>query len=664
MKKLFTPIRIGKLEIPNRVVMPAMHMNYTMGGEVSAQLIDFYDERANGGAGLIIIGGCAIDKAGGSPLFVGLDKERFVPGLKKLTESIHRYESRVFAQLYQAGRYSFSFLTGQSAVAPSPIPSSFTRETPRQLEVDEIRTVVDAFGAAAERAKRTGFDGVEILGSAGYLICQFLSPLTNERADEYGGSYENRMRFPLEVIRAVREAVGESFPVLIRVAGNDFMPGSNTNDEIKTFCRTYEEAGVNAINVTGGWHETKVPQLTYTVPQAGYVYLAHRIKRAVGVPVIASNRINDPDRAEAILLQHQADLVAIGRALIADPMFLRKVAEGREEEIARCIGCNQGCFDAVFQGKPVGCLVNARAGREKELSVEPAPQLRRILVAGAGPAGMEFARVAAMRGHQVQVHEKGGELGGQFSIGCTLREKWDFYSLIEYLATQLDLLDVDVSLFSEVTAELVEREKPDVVVAATGARPRMLDIPISEKAQVVSPLQVLRGEVEVGDSVAIIGGGAVGCDVALHIAREGAIDAETAYFLLDNEAETPETIRELIRDGGRKVTIIEMLDRAGNGIGKTTRWVVFQDMRRRGVEILTETTAQEITEKEVIVETPEGRLGVPADTVILAVGAEPENKLCTSLEGTGYEVIRIGDAQEPRNALEAISESMQAAIKV
>jgi len=664
MKKLFTPIRIGKLEIPNRIVMPAMHLNYTMGGEVSDQIIDFYDERADGGAGLIIIGGCAIDKAGGSPLFVGLDEERFAPGLKRLTESIHRHESRVFAQLYQAGRYSFSFLTGQSAVAPSPIPSSFTRETPRELEADEIRAVVDAFGAAAERAKRTGFDGVEILASAGYLICQFLSPLTNKREDDYGGSYENRMRFPFEVIQAVREAVGESFPVLIRVAGNDFMPGSNTTDEIKTFCRTYEEAGVDGINVTGGWHETKVPQLTYTVPQAGFVYLAHRIKRAVGVPVIASNRINDPDLAEAILNQRRADLVAIGRALIADPMFPRKAAEEREEEIAPCIGCNQGCFDAVFQGKPVGCLVNARAGREKEMAIEPASHPRRILVAGAGPAGMEFARVAAMRGHQVQVHEKGGELGGQFTTGCTLREKWEFHNLIEYLDTQLGLLDVDVNLFSEVDDELVERETPDIVVVATGARPRTLDIPISDNAKVVTPSEVLRGEVEVGDTVAIIGGGAVGCDVALHLAREGAIDAETAYFLLDSEAETPETIRELIRDGGRKITIIEMLDRAGNGIGKTTRWVVLQDLRRRGVEILTEATAREIEGKEVMVETPEGRLAVPADTVIMAVGTESENQLCRSLEGKGVEIICIGDAIEPRNALEAISESMQAAIKV
>ena len=383
---LFTPIAINGMELANRIVMPAMHLNYTMGGEVTDQLIDFYRERAEGEAGLIFIGGCGIDQAGAGFLMIGLHDDKFLPGLKRFVKEVRVGDVKLGTQLYHAGRYAFSMVTGTQSISASEVPSKMTGEVPHALTIEEIAGVQDAFGDAAARTREAGFDCVEICGSAGYLISQFLSPLTNLREDQYGGPFENRVRFGVEVVQNVRRKVGDDFPVFVRVAGSDFMEKSHTNRESAEVCKRFEQAGADAINVTGGWHETRVPQLTMGVPRGAYVYLAHGIRHQVSVPVVACNRINNPTLAERTLAQGNADLIGVARGFIADPQFAKKAREGRTSEIRCCIACNQGCFDSVFQGKPVRCMVNARVGREAESKVEPAGKKKKIVVAGGGPA--------------------------------------------------------------------------------------------------------------------------------------------------------------------------------------------------------------------------------------------------------------------------------------
>ncbi|MEJ2717101.1 MAG: NADH:flavin oxidoreductase [Deltaproteobacteria bacterium] len=384
--KLFEPISIGPVSLANRIVMTAMHLNYTPNGEVNDKFIDFYRARACGGVGLIIVGGAEIDdEACGIDLFLSIKDDRFIPGLKRYTDSIHEEGGKSAVQLYMAGAYSFCGMKGLPVLAPSEYVSQLSRQKTTAMTLEDIERVQQDFVQAARRAKEAGFDAVEVLGSAGYLICQFLSPKTNSREDEYGGPLENRMRFGLEVVQKVRQEVGPETALIVRVAGNDFVPGSHTNNEARVFARACQEKGADCINVTGGWHESRVPQITMDLPQAGFAYLARGIKENVDVPVVSCNRINDPLIAEEVLHQGVADLIGMGRGLIADPEFPNKAREGRFDEIRRCVACNQRCFDHVFMLRPVGCIVNPAAGREAETQITRTDRPKKILVAGAGP---------------------------------------------------------------------------------------------------------------------------------------------------------------------------------------------------------------------------------------------------------------------------------------
>jgi len=409
---LFSPIQINSLLLKNRIVMTAMHLGYTPGGKVTDRLVEFYSLRARGGAGLIVVGGCTIDPWAGMADMISIMDDTFLSGLERLARAVKAEGARIAAQLYQAGRYAHSsMIGGRKPFSASAVRSRFTGETPRALELGEISGVQDRFAEAALRAVKAGFDAVEILGSAGYLVSQFLSPLTNLREDRYGGSFENRMRFGIEVVEKVRKAVGPSYPIFMRLAGNDFMPGSNTNREAAIFASELENAGVDCFNVTGGWHETRVPQLTMHVPRKVFTYLAEGIRSAVSVPVIASNRINDPGLAEEVLKEGQADLITMARSLLADPDLPNKALQGNENLIIHCIACNQGCFDQVLKYEPVTCMVNPAAGMESELQVAPAPKKKKVLVVGGGPAGMKAAITASDRGHQVILVERSHRLG-------------------------------------------------------------------------------------------------------------------------------------------------------------------------------------------------------------------------------------------------------------
>lgn len=660
LDRLFSPSRIGNLELPNRVVMTAMHLNYTPGGRVSDRIVAFYEERARYGLALAIVGGCSVDEYSGSPDMLSLKEDCDKDGLKRLTQAVHQVGGKICAQLYHAGGYAHSFfLGGKQALSPSGVFSRFTKETPKEMTRSEISWVIENFARAAGRAKEAGFDAVEILASAGYLISQFLSPLTNKRQDEYGGPLENRMRFGLEVLRAVRQEVGSNYPVICRIAGNDFVPGSHTNEEARLFANSLDQEGVDAINVTGGWHETRVPQLLMSIPHASFTYLSRGIKEAVKVPVIACNRINDPLIAEEVLREGCGDFVGMARAFLADPQILLKSKEGRLGEIVHCIGCAQACFDHVFMMKPVSCLMHPRSGREFEIKEEPTPRPKKVWVIGGGPGGMMAAATAARRGHHVTLFEQEGEPGGQLRLAGAPAMRRDFRQATRDLAVQAQVSGVKVRLGERIDRGKIRRGKPEAVILATGARPLIPDIPGIHSPHVVTAWDLLAGKATVGKEVLIIGGGAVGCETALHLCESGTISAEAFKFLAFQKAESWEVLERLITRGWRKVIIVEMLDRIGQDIGISTRWAMLQDLHRFGVKVLTGARAKEIHENGVVVLRGEKEEKIPCDSVVLAMGSSPSEDLSQRLVGMVPEIHVIGDAKGPRKALDAIWEGYE-----
>ncbi|MEW5913387.1 MAG: FAD-dependent oxidoreductase [Thermodesulfobacteriota bacterium] len=664
---LLSSITLNQLQLRNRIVLPAMHLNYTMDqGKVTDQLVEFYRERARGGAGLVIVGGCAINDLAGGPIFVSIKKDEDIAGLARLTSAVKAEGAAMGAQLYMAGAYSHPALIGTVPVSSSVHVSGYTKAECRALSLEEIGQVQDDFVAAARRAQEAGMDMVEILGSAGYLICQFLSPAINQRRDQYGGSLENRMRFGLEVIAKVRAAVGPDFCVGVRIAGNDFVPGSHTNAEAAQFAKACEQAGVDLINVTGGWHETKVPQITHELPPGGFSYLARGVKRAVErVPVAASNRIHSPGLAEDILARGDADLVCMGRPLLADPELPAKARAGRPELIRRCVACNQGCFDAVALLQPVGCLVNPRAGREAaDPGPQPAGKAKKIVVIGGGPAGCQAAIVAAARGHKVTLLEAADCLGGQLAWWHQPLAKRDFASIPAWQAATLAEAGVEVRLNSKADAEAVAALKPDVVVLAAGGRPAAPPIPGADLPHVVQAWDLLCGVARPQGRVVVIGGGAVGLETAIAVARRGALSEEQTYYLTLFKGETPEVIGQLIGQGSHPVTVLEMLPKIGEGIGRSTRWIVFGLLKRFGVKTQTKVQVKAIEPGLVraVVEGQEQTL--PADTVVLATGFRPNDELAAALRERGLTVEVIGDAAGGGTALKAIAQGYAVGCKM
>lgn len=662
---LFSPIKINEMELKNRIVMTAMHLGYTPDGAVTDRLIEFYRERAKGGVALIIVGGCPIDDMAGMASMARIDDDKYIDGLKRLTGEVQSEGAKIAAQLYQAGRYTHSStIGGRKPFSASAVRSRLTGETPRALELDEIPEVQSRFAEAALRAKRAGFDAVEILGSAGYLISQFLSPITNLRKDGYGGSLENRMRFGLEVVEKVRNAVGPGYPIIMRLAGNEFMEGGNTNKEARIFASELEKVGVDLFNVTGGWHETRVPQLSSFVPRKGFVYLAQGIKKAVSKPVLSSNRINDPALGEEIIRDGEADLVTMARALLADPELPKKAMEGREKLIYHCIACNQGCFDYIFRFRPVTCTVNPRAGKEKEIKILPAKNKKKILIIGGGLAGMKCACISAERGHDVTLVEKGERLGGQFLLNKKIPGRGEFVSAVHDLENNMRALGVGVITGRRADEDFVKELSPDAVVIATGARPSRPDIPGIDGENVHQAWDVLSGKVKLGQKVVIIGGNAVGVETALYVGHQGTVPPEVVHFLVANNAESWETIQELVSRGNKEVTIIEMRGRIGTDIGASTRWTALSEIRRLGVNVFTSARAVRIDEKGVVVE-KEGREElVEADSVIIATGSVPADELQHRINDLVQEIHVIGDAKEPRNALDAIKEGFFTGLEI
>ena len=660
---LFDPIKVGTLEIPNRILMPAMGTMFTMDQKLNEKHCRFYEKRAEGGAGVIVVGPVSIDLLGSGGILLSLRDDSFIPDFQNLVRRIHDNGSRIMVQLFHAGRYSFSmFLDGKEPIAPSAVRSRYTGEVPREMTHDDIEQVQDAFARAAGRAREAGLDGVEIICSAGYLISQFLSPVTNQRTDEYGGSRENRARFGLETIHKVRALVGQDYPVTIRVAGNDFMRGGNTNEEQAEYCKLFEKAGVDAINVTGGWHEAFVSQLTMEVPRGGYAYLAAGIRRAVNTPVIASNRITDPSTAESILKQGMADMVALGRVLIADPEWPRKAKEGRPEEIRPCVGCMQGCMDRIFKGQPLCCLVNPEAGLEEEREIRPTRKPRKVMVVGAGPAGMEAARVAGESGHSVDLYEKAPQIGGQIILAGTPPGRQEFLSFVDYYKVALFRAGVNIHLDTEVDVETIREINPESLIVGEGAGPMIPNIPGVDNPFVISSWDFLEKNLPIGQRVAVIGGGAVGLETAVLMAKIGTLSADQLEFLMFHRAETDERLHELMHLGSKEVTVFEMLPKAGQDVGKSSRWVLMQELRDRNVRILTKARVESIEPDGTIVYTEEDQTHrEPFDTVVLAVGSVASKTIANALKEAGISFKTVGDCNSPRKIFDAVHEGYQAA---
>jgi len=658
---LFSPIRINKTQIKNRIVYPSMGVLYSRDGKLNERYLNYYVEKARGGAGIVTVGPVGIDKSAIGYFTPQLDNDEAIESFSILARAIQAAGAKAWVQLMHAGAYARpEYMGGTQPVAPSPVYSQYSKAEAREMTLDEIKAVQEDFVKSAARAKMAGFDGVEIIGSAGYLICQFLSPLRNRRQDEYGGSFENRTRFVREIIEGMRQILGPDYPITVRMAGNDFVPGSNTDLETPEIARVYEKAGVDAISVTGGWHEAHVPQLTMSVPRGAYIYLAQTIKEAVSIPVIASNRVPEPKLAEKLLRDGQADLVNLGRVLMADPFWPQKAGSGHPERIIPCVACLQGCMDELVVGRPVKCMVNPRQGYEGERNIIQADKPKRVLVIGAGPGGLEAAVRAAEAGHKVELYEKTDRIGGQLWIAGTPPHKQELWRIIEYYSEMIKVLNIKVHMNTMVDLDLIRQLRPDYIIAAEGARPVQPAIEGIGGPGVFNAWDVLANDPPLGRKIAVLGGGAVGLETAHFLALKGTISDSVLRFLFSNNAESPERLKQLIFQGSKQITVFEKMPRVGNGVGRSSIWGLMNELRKHGVRIVNRASVHSFHDRMLSYE-KDGKLNSEEfDNLIVAVGSRPVRELAEALPETGIPFTVIGDSLEPGQITDAIHQAFLA----
>jgi len=664
LRRLFEPIKIADLQLKNRIVMSPMGLGKaTKDGFVTDGMVDFYIERARGGVGYIGVVCGYNDFCVYLPQVPALQDDKYIPGLKRMTDAIHENGAKTFAQIINMGASSFSTADGGPPMAPSAIRSSLTGVLPKEMTTAEVRLLADHYAEGAWRVKEGGFDGVELCGNSGYMLNQFISPLTNQRQDEYGGDFERRLRFPLEVVQKIRAQVGPGFPISYRISGDDLVKNGVRQDGVKLVAQALEKAGVDVFNVTAGWHQAFLPLSSMDVPRGTYVYLAQGIKQVVKVPVITCHRINNAFLADQILMNGQADMVGMGRPFLADPQWPKKAAEGRFDEIRQCAACDQRCLDAVFSMSEITCTFNPSANREKQFALVPAATPKKVIVIGGGPAGMEAARTLAQRGHTVTLYEKSSRLGGQLNLAAVPPGRGELVNNVKWLSNELYRVGVKVELGKEVNPETVKAQNPDAVVVATGSKPIEPKIPGIDGENVVYAWEALENRAALGRKVVVIGGGAVGMETALYCAKQGPVSAESAVFLASGGALDAETAIKLTQQGPQ-VTILEMLERIGQDMGPTTRSSTRFALRLHGVKIVTKATARRITQQGVFYERDGKEEMVEADTVVLATGSSAETGLYDALQGVLAEVYRVGDCIKPRTLCEAIEEAAIAARKI
>jgi 2,4-dienoyl-CoA reductase (NADPH2) len=657
--------RIGGLTLRNRIVMGSMHLGIEADGPALAA---FYAERARGGAALIVTGGSSVNRTGaGGRHYSFINDPASASPLRAAAAAVHDAGGRIALQLFHAGRYALYSSFKLQPVAPSAIASRFSPDPPRALEEGEIFQTIEDFASGAARARELGFDAVEVMASEGYLLNQFLSPLTNRRSDDWGGDAQRRMRLPRAVLAAIRSRAGADFPIIFRISGADLMPDSTSAQEAAAFARALAGDGVDALNVGIGWHESSIPTVQHLVPSGVWIPYAGAIKNAVGaLPVIASNRVNSLAAAEDVLAAGSADFVSMARPFLADAYIVAKASRGQSALVNTCIACNQACIDRSLLDEPVSCMVNPRAGRELEFPDDAtASKPRRFAVVGGGPAGMESARALAALGHRVELFEAQPELGGQFRMARRIPGKRDFGETIRYFTNELRRLGVRVRVDTLVTEARALRDFDGIVLAA-GVLPRHVGLPGSDLPHVVSYADVLLRDCSVGERVAIVGAGGIGVDVA-HYLSFGETDVdESTRFLYEQGLAAPASGALLVRRR-KEVTLMRRGSPIGTGIGKTTRWAVVRALRAAGVRTQTNVIYDGIVPGGIRVRTAGGPPAtIAVDTVVIAAGQERNDVLLEAIRALRLPFCVVGGAKDASelNAVRAFEEGLRAAYEL
>ncbi|MDH0562831.1 NADPH-dependent 2,4-dienoyl-CoA reductase [Acinetobacter courvalinii] len=648
---LLKPLDLGFTTIKNRVLMGSMHVGLEEAPQGYERMAAFYAERAKGDVGLIVTGGISPNDAGLTFAHASkLDSIAEADKHKVITQAVHEAGGKIAMQILHTGRYSYQ----PEIVAPSAIQAPINPIKPKALTSAEVQQTIDDFANCAKLAQYAGYDGVEIMGSEGYLINEFIAARTNHRDDEWGGSYENRIRFPIEIVKRTRALVGENFIIIYRLSMLDLVEGGSTLEEVIQLAKEIEKAGATIINTGIGWHEARIPTIATKVPRAAFTWVTEKLKGEVSVPLITSNRINTPEMAEHVLASGHADMVSMARPMLADPEFVLKASEGRSDEINTCIGCNQACLDHIFSMKIATCLVNPRACYETELIFKETHAVKNIAVIGAGPAGLSFAVYAASRGHKVKVFDASNQIGGQFNIAKTIPGKEEFYETLRYFKRQIELQpNIELMLNHTATYEELSQANYDDIVVATGVTPRQLQFEGIDHPKVLSYIQVLKERVAVGKRVAIIGAGGIGFDTAEYLTHEGdsgSLNPEKFYA----EWGIDTTYQHV---GGLKAAELEKSEReiyllqrktasVGAGLGKTTGWIHRTGLKHRDVKMIAGASYDKVDDQGLHI-TVDGQSRVlEVDNVVICAGQESYTAMFDQLKADGKNVHLIGGAKE------------------
>ncbi|MEN0003863.1 MAG: NADPH-dependent 2,4-dienoyl-CoA reductase [Bacteroidota bacterium] len=671
---LFKPLDLGFTQLKNRALMGSMHTGLEEVKDGFNKMAAYFGERAAGGVGLIVTGGIAPNRAGWvGPFAAKLSTKKEMRHHRIITEAVHAEEGKICMQILHSGRYGYHPL----AVAPSALKSPISPFKPWRLSGRGVVRTIKDFVRCAQLAQEAGYDGVEIMGSEGYLINQFIVSKTNKRKDEWGGSFENRMRFPVEIVRQVREAVGPNFIIIYRLSMLDLVNDGSSWEEVERLAKAIEQAGASIINTGIGWHEARIPTIATMVPRGGFSWVTKRLMGKVTIPLITTNRINMPETAEEILAAGHADMVSMARPFLADAALMKKAKEGRRDEINTCIGCNQACLDHVFSRKRASCLVNPRACYETEIQYLPTSNKKRLGVVGAGPAGLAFATIAAERGHEVHLYDAAKEIGGQFNMAKQIPGKEEFYETLRYFDTQIKKHGVQLHLQTKVDVDFLEQQGFDEVIVATGVHPRTPAIPGVDHPKVLGYIDVLKHKKEVGQRVAIIGAGGIGFDVAEFLTHQAVKHNEPTPALVEEFMKEWGVDMSLAARGGLGVPEVERANRTiymfqrtkgklGARLGKTTGWIHRSSLRKRSVKMIGGVQYTGIDDEGLHILVDGSPDTIEVDHIILCAGQVPANELYLALSESDIKAHLIGGAKEARelDAKKAIEEAARLAAAV